>query len=1287
MRALDWRVGPQIDVGMPNQSVFISGFKIAIREGILGKKRVEVEVDTPPVQSRSVKFSNRGNSPSHSRAGNLWRRLVSRGGNSGGRKSAEQTLPAARSTEDPRTTSLSAPQSDDAGAIGDVTINHVPEPLQSLHPSDIVNRYLLTKEPLASVAITHDTQWSILFEKGILKPEDLGHDGRLERIVSQNYRLVSQGGAVIVLIVRFTMGSDSSIRLTDIDDAAREAWKEDRLDDAEEILSRQLIRRTGSDHSAFANRALIRARLHHWNTALRDAETSIDIQPSVVAHVAKGFALFGQEKYGLAVEAFNVALRQCDVHDRDVVLLIKSIVLFEVNYHAESMASIADSIEGCPVEVKLACSSAEMYVRLATLATKNEDYDRALQLLSRSQSLGPFRAVPDLKIISLICGWRFDNLQFTIHRQNCEVLYVAGQTDEALESLRAMTHNLGEDVRTRKGNAEWITAFTQQCLRSLESLGDNAVTSQNYTEAITRYSMALGMGPVNRESILIKRSKAYAAAHVWDDALKDAVEAINLNPLSPLGYERKHEALQGMGRYDEAVRTFNDMFSILERSADPRTLHLRSRYSNPSQSIVRLEREGVVGAHNLTARPLEQQHNVQLGKLIAQITALREQLGSDVTTAERDRVLHDQLTDVLNTILRFPHEQGATISREDDRNRATGSMPAPNIVVESIQEPVPRQEPPGALTTPSEHVDDIQVQRYPSVHASPEIFRPVPAPTAVKVPSGDARRSLTLGGPSRGHHHQDLMTHPVDSPPPDGDSQLHRPEHLNDDRRSRSSSSGERRGRGRYYIEREQHDPPSGGHQRQLPRTHRRYHGRSDDSSVEHRRRRRGRDDYAGHSEDTQRYDLSSPRRRRERREQTSSSDSGDESSDTNDILQRRPRRRSDPSENQTGVEQGDVSTQPRSQYNTSGTLPHTAPPTIIAPAPMPAPSMAIPRFGTEGSSDKRSLQGPTLHGVPPEDQKPLEASVKLVVGTKLPSQEWLFPPPAPMNVHVQQPAVWAQPPIYTVMPPGPTLAQLQAPLHDTLFEMLRDQRLAHRESIDQQQELTRQIRSLSEWLMREMQDRLTELRGMTARTYPYPPGEPGQPNPQPYHGVGSAGPVGPVGMPWSTPWYQQPQASSWPSYSATPFGGSPFNVNPNPTPFIPPLPSPTQQSPYISPPPIVREFGTPKIPRLPSSSKGDDRRPRTPVLSYPRKMSSSVGTSPPLAPKSVEDPEAASSQVQTASNAPLSTLSSRLGAQEYDNPKKSTLGVGDEGNISKASKSGEKRRPGTVTFGEVTYY
>ena len=133
-------------------------------------------------------------------------------------------------------------------------------------------------------------------------------------------------------------------------------------------------------------------------------------------------------------------------------------------------------------------------------------------------------------------------------------------------------------------------AFTQQCIRSLETLGDDAMPSQNYAEAVAHYSMALSLSPVTRGNILIKRSKAYAAARIWEDALKDAdevclrqfplrrsmlsdvfVQAINLDPVSPLGYERKHEALQGLGRRDEANRTFNDMLSILQRSPNSRT--------------------------------------------------------------------------------------------------------------------------------------------------------------------------------------------------------------------------------------------------------------------------------------------------------------------------------------------------------------------------------------------------------------------------------------------------------------------------------------------------------------------------------------------------------------------------------------------------------------------------------------------------------------------------------------------------------------------------------------------
>ena len=58
--AMDWRVGPsdQYYNGIANQTVFIQGFKIAIREGILGTKRVRFKADSPTVRPHRVEYSS-----------------------------------------------------------------------------------------------------------------------------------------------------------------------------------------------------------------------------------------------------------------------------------------------------------------------------------------------------------------------------------------------------------------------------------------------------------------------------------------------------------------------------------------------------------------------------------------------------------------------------------------------------------------------------------------------------------------------------------------------------------------------------------------------------------------------------------------------------------------------------------------------------------------------------------------------------------------------------------------------------------------------------------------------------------------------------------------------------------------------------------------------------------------------------------------------------------------------------------------------------------------------------
>ena len=61
-----------------------------------------------------------------------------------------------------------------------------------------------------------------------------------------------------------------------------------------------------------------------------------------------------------------------------------------------------------------------------------------------------------------------------------------------------------------------------RCIENLENLGDVAMDSKNYDEAIKHYSDALSLGPTNQCDILLKRSKVRAVMGSWEEALIDA---------------------------------------------------------------------------------------------------------------------------------------------------------------------------------------------------------------------------------------------------------------------------------------------------------------------------------------------------------------------------------------------------------------------------------------------------------------------------------------------------------------------------------------------------------------------------------------------------------------------------------------------------------------------------------------------------------------------------------------------------------------------------------------------
>lgn len=84
--------------------------------------------------------------------------------------------------------------------------------MQPFHPSDIINQYLLQEVPSATVAVTHDNQWttllnrvgpmsvpqpfncrSVLFQR-LLKPDELSHKDHVIAMVAKDSKVLTRDG-------------------------------------------------------------------------------------------------------------------------------------------------------------------------------------------------------------------------------------------------------------------------------------------------------------------------------------------------------------------------------------------------------------------------------------------------------------------------------------------------------------------------------------------------------------------------------------------------------------------------------------------------------------------------------------------------------------------------------------------------------------------------------------------------------------------------------------------------------------------------------------------------------------------------------------------------------------------------------------------------------------------------------------------------------------------------------------------------------------------------------------
>ena len=79
----------------------------------------------------------------------------------------------------------------------------------------------------------------------------------------------------------------------------------------------------------------------------------------------------------------------------------------------------------------------------------------------------------------------------------------------------------GRPCHCRQPSDRFPAAFRQRCAEKLEHLGDVAAIFQQPGDAVLRYSAVLSLD-LAVPQVFIKRSKAYLAKELWQDALRDA---------------------------------------------------------------------------------------------------------------------------------------------------------------------------------------------------------------------------------------------------------------------------------------------------------------------------------------------------------------------------------------------------------------------------------------------------------------------------------------------------------------------------------------------------------------------------------------------------------------------------------------------------------------------------------------------------------------------------------------------------------------------------------------------
>lgn len=271
---------------------------------------------------------------------------------------------------------------------------------------------------------------------------------------------------------------DAELNILAIHTAARSACLESNPLAAVELLTQE-IDADPNKHTPYANRSFVRSRVNLWEPALRDADQSIAIKPSLTGYISKGIALCGKRQFQKATAAFDIAFTftKKDPALIHLLFLIKVIALFNANEHDQAIQRIGElssTPHNDPIPSRIV--EAYLHVELGRIALQDEHLDFGLEEIipptlhadDVASAVGHFTTAVNAssfffglsihtkyEVFTELFGWDLKSLWEIANKQHCRALLLAGKHGEAFKSFYSMIDKCDES--TQASLRTWFT--------------------------------------------------------------------------------------------------------------------------------------------------------------------------------------------------------------------------------------------------------------------------------------------------------------------------------------------------------------------------------------------------------------------------------------------------------------------------------------------------------------------------------------------------------------------------------------------------------------------------------------------------------------------------------------------------------------------------------------------------------------------------------------------------------------------------------------------------------------